>query len=231
MASSYRDEAGSTRIPDASPWKRDGLVHGYVTWEDSPLGRGLTFDGLLTTVAFQGDGVELGMRSFTWELWMKTDMRGAEIFHRGKMESKWDHFERRVFLGIPGVPYASSVGWNPMFLGWGEPNVYAACSVAIDSAEWTHLVLRRTMQKADSGVVEWFVNGAPVGGVSRPHVLEWDKQSDSLYLGVDFPGNARLVRGAMAEFRISRVARSAEWIRMSHYAQGPKNSTWITFQE
>lgn len=227
LSQSFLDSQGRDRTPDATPWQNDGVIHGLTNWSDSPLGRGLGFDGTPNAVAFAGSGVDLGRRSFTWELWMQSSQIGADLFHRGNIDTIWDPMEKRVFLGLPETPFVASMGWRPTFIGRGSPNIYVTCSTQVVAGEWTHLVLRRTVANGDSGISEWFINGVKVGLSSSMDLLEKDQASDSLYLGDELPGSPRILNGALAEFRISRVARSSEWIRMDHYQQIPENRNWI----
>lgn len=229
LAQTYQDEQNRIRTPDATYWKQDGVLHGFLNWGVSPLTKTLQFDGFQNSVAIGSDGIEIDNNNFTLELWAKVENAGAELVHLGDVDTVWDRGEKRVFLGTPGMPYLTSFGWRPTFLGRRvADNIYAPCSTDVVASEWVHLVLRRTRVSGDSGVVDWFINGEPSGDASFRHVLESDNAEDSIHLGNDVPGNARLIRGALAEFRFSQTARSAEWIRMDHYQQDPSNKGWIS---
>jgi len=214
MAYSTRDASQRARIPDATPWARDGVVHGYVNWDSGPLGRGLVFNGLQSGVSFSGKGIDLGLHDFTMEFWVKTQSLGTHIFFRGQLDTLWDHHEKILFLGKLGSGH-SGAGWLPTYLTWGDPNNYTQDTAAIDSAVWEHLTLRRTMVTSDSGRAQWFVNGLPVKTLNPTTYSEADDGKDSLFLADAFGEVSRRFNGSIEEFRISGVSRSDAWIRMN----------------
>jgi len=228
LSNATLDSSFRPRIPDATAWKNDAKLQGMTLWVLSPLGQSLYFDGNLTSVSGAAANVELGRRSFTLEFWMQTDVKGAMIFNRAHSDEAWNHHHRMILLGKPAFP-AATLDWYPSFVGWGSPNIYATCSTAVDSSAWVHMTLRRTMQGADSGLSQWFLNGMPMATTGTISELELDDPIDSLFLGKGAPEGGRKFRGSLAEFRISRMARSDAWIHLNYLNQAGL-TPWIHYR-
>ena len=226
LSSTTRDTLQRARIPDATAYGNDGVLGGYPEWMEGPNGSNLYFDGSYSVVAGAAPNVELGQRSFTMELWVNTGVIGAFIFNRAHSDASWNHRMKMIPLGRPNFPLAK-IDWYPSFLGWGNPNVYATCSTKVDSARWVHLTVRRTMAAgSDSGLVQWYLNGVPTTSNASIGYLEADDPTDSIYLGKQAWDSPRKFRGGMAEFRISHVAQSDSWIRLSTLNQAVA-TPWI----
>jgi hypothetical protein len=223
----FLDSARELRTPDATGAGHHALIQGAGNWgSDGPISGGMIFAGVESGLSIFAPNVEFGVRDITLELWVRFDAPGT-FLRRSDLSNGWNHRERELFLG--DLKYGvNGVGWHPDFLGWGNPNVYMTCSLAVDSAKWTHLAMRRTVNDSLYGQAKWFMDGTPVPTSSALALLEGDGPLDSIYVGT-WQDSARAFHGSMEELRISRVARSDDWIRLSAISQSGAIA-WITVQ-
>jgi len=219
MSSLKVDSAGRIRTPDATQWKQDGILR-QAGLSQGALSRGILFSSPTDRLVLGSAGVEMGQRSYTWEAWVQVDKGNVILMERSDGDTLWEGGEKRIQLGDrryglhgngPGLVPSSLSRLN------SSTNFYANYSYDLLPNQWNHLVVRQTAYAGDSVSVKWYVNGVPDTTESVRFLPEKDDRTDSLRIGrCDAVGNL-----GMEEMRLSKVARSDAWIRLSWESQRP----------
>lgn len=219
MSSLKVDSLGRIRTPDATAWKQDGILR-QAGLSQGALSRGILFSSLSDRLVLGSAGVEMGQRSYTWEAWVQVDKGNVILMERSDGDTLWESGEKRIQLGDRRYGlHGNGPGLVPSSLSRLNSNVnfYANYSYDVLPGQWNHLVVRQTAFAGDSVSVKWYVNGIPDTTESVRFLPEKDDRTDSLRIGrCDAVGNL-----GMEELRLSRVARSDAWIRLSWESQRP----------
>jgi hypothetical protein len=196
---------GSTRRDSAADG-RDGQAFGDTAGMAGRVAQGDQFDG-------NGDYVELpstfalfnGMVELTVEFWFQAnalasggDWNYSPVLFQGNGESAW-----MVTLG-DSIP-TNAIGNRVDQGGWATPVSHAG----IDTGRWYHC----TSTYTPTGTANWklYLDGMKVSEASRSGLVGFLTEKN-MYGGNNV-GIDRWFDGAIDEVRISRVARSTNWIR------------------
>lgn len=221
----FRDSLGRVRTPDATAWKLDGILTGA---NREQVQEGVIsshrFDGASDLLRIGGASTEFGIRPFTLEMWILTGTKGVAILNKGA--SSRDQGMRQLYLG-GATPSVQTLGWHPsLFLRPDTTRTqFGFHSLPMDSGRWTHLTVRMVPSKTNSLEikVDWFLDGKWSDSATTLCKVA-DRPGDSLGVGgVLADGVGRPFGGWLGELRVSKVARSDAWIRLSEAAQTPGN--------
>lgn len=219
MSSLKADSLGRIRTPDATQWKQDGILR-QAGLSQGALSRGILFSSPTDRLVLGSAGVEMGQRSYTWEAWVQVDKGNVILMERSDGDTLWEGGEKRIQLGDRRYGlHGNGPGLVPSSLSRlsSSNNFYANSSYDVLPNQWNHLVMRQTAFVGDSVSVKWYVNGVPDTTESIRFLPEKDDHTDSLRIGrCDAVGNL-----GMEELRLSKVARSDAWIRLSWESQRP----------
>lgn len=225
LSNSRLDSQGRSRTPDATAWKMDGILTGTnraAAWMDPIAGR--YFDGSSDVLRIGGASTEFGTHPFTLEMWIRPEKEGVAYLNKGM--SVRDPGMRQFYLGDSNATQQTS-GWRPSYFIRPDSTrtQFQFFKNPVDSGKWSHLTMRMSPSTTNSLEVEvdWFVDGIWSDSSSIMCKVS-DRAGDSLGIG-DLPtdGVGRPFKGWMGELRVSRVARSDAWIRLSEATQTPGN--------
>jgi len=154
-----------------------------------------------------------GDNPFTSEAWFRAEATDSYIVYFGRYATRLngntgDGNEVGINIGSP-----SSLGWESD----GPGGVGAAASAAPVMGQWYHVAATY-----DNGVSRIYVNGKLEG--SNEHKAAMSVVKDiGMNIGGMRGGNYRFV-GEIDEVRVSRVARSADWLKLEYENQKAQQS-------
>jgi hypothetical protein len=191
MSDPVQDEVATLKTVDAGTTSTPGVVGKA---RHFPGGKGLFGGDRITTYPS-------GSNSHTTEAWFRTGKPNTPIVAWGNEEA-----QGKVVMRYASPP---QVRMDCYFSG---ANV--ATHAPLKPNQWTHVV--HTYQKGDSRI---YING----------VLEGESKTDSAPLAIHSPSKLWIggwydnydFVGDLDEVRISKVARSPEWIRLQYENQKP----------
>jgi hypothetical protein len=200
MNDALKDELGTITPIDAGTTSAAGMIGAGRGFE---AGKGIDCGKHITDYPF-------GDNPFTSEAWFRAEATDAHIVYFGRYATRLNGKTG------DGNEVAISIG-SPPSLGWrsdGPAAAFAAADAAPALGEWTHVAATY-----EDGTCRMYVNGELVG--SRYHKAAMSMVKDiCMNIGGWRGGNYRFV-GDIDEVRVSRVARSDNWMRLQYENQNP----------
>jgi putative heme-binding domain-containing protein len=124
-------------------------------------------------------------------------------------------------LGVPGGLQLNFFGSK--FRAYAGPELHdvAACSKPMTPDLWTHLAVTRDAQ----GIIRIYQNGELDATATKPAPLKWEN------CRIGWSGPAKGTEGALTEFRVWKVARTAAEIRQTFDRTDPTHQADLTDQK
>ncbi len=203
-------------LPDITGGGNDGIAHGGVASAEAWIGQGRAFDGRDDYIdCGNGPGVDLA-DELTLSLWLRAADPAADEYYRViSKKSPWDApggYEFEINPVHHDKGYSTLIGGDTTFARAFIPGGW--------DAQWHYCVVTA---RQTEGVV--FLDGAEIIRPSQKAIHSITRSSASLIIGgregVDRLGKSYTdyFYGALDEVRVSRVARSAAWIRLCYENQ------------
>jgi len=186
-------------------WHMDGeLAPGETRTQSAPgmIGAARHFEG--TGGVKVGDkitGYPTGHEAHTTELWFRAERAGSSMFGWGNSQP-----QGKVVFQLRGPPHIRMDCW------FSEASIHG--DEVLRLGEWQHAAF-----VYEKGSARLYIDGVPAGSSTRPGTPMKISSPASLWMGGWF--NEQGYRGDMDEVRISKVTRSAEWIRLQYDNQKP----------
>ncbi|MCY3018133.1 MAG: DUF2341 domain-containing protein, partial [Planctomycetota bacterium] len=200
MSEALKDELGAVTPVDAGTTLAAGIIgegRHFVP------GKGVNCGNHITTYPFSDS-------PFTSEAWFRAEPAAA-----GSMILYWGRYATR-FNGKTGDGNEVAIGIDsPPRLGWGSDGPGGArAGTALRMKQWTHVAATYA-----EGTSRIYVNGTPAG--SNYHKAAMSLVNDICMNIGGWRGGSYSFAGDIDEVRVSRVARSAEWMRLQYENQNP----------
>ncbi len=217
------DSAGILRAPSSTPGIDDGVIHGTL----SATSQGIWFDGSNQSIALPPLDLDLALQDWTIDFWIRPEAEGISILNRSLGLNAWNHRQKSIYLGKPGLSAGDPTGMYPAIVGANTINAYSFADTGLTLNDYQHVSIRRRMITPDSGTIDWFINGVATPSAYPDSLTTWDSDgvTDSLYIGGVILD--RGMQGWMRELGISRIARSDDWIRLRYFSTKILASNWI----
>ena len=191
MNGPVKDEVGTLESKDAGTTPTSGIIGQARHF----AGRQGIFCGEMIT------NYPSGSSSHSSEAWFRADKPNATILAWGNEQA-----QGKVVMHFRSPPHVS------MDCYFSDGNVKGGSTLAM--SQWIHVV--HTYQKGDSRV---YVNGLLDGASTNPSAPLSIKSPARMWIGGWY--NNYDFTGAIDEVRISKVARSADWVRLQFENQKP----------
>jgi hypothetical protein len=186
-------------------WHMDGvLAPGETRTQSAPgvIGTARHFNGEGgIKVGDNLTGYPTGHEAHTTELWFRTERAGSSMFGWGNSQP-----QGKVVFQLRGPPHIRMDCW------FSEASIHG--DEVLRLGEWQHAAF-----VYEKGSARLYIDGAPAGSSTRPGTPMKISSPASLWMGGWF--NEEGFCGDMDEVRISKVNRSAEWIRLQYENQKP----------
>ena len=203
MGDSVKDELGTVSPTDTGTVPAPGMIGQGRRFD---IGKGINCGEKLTTLP-------VGSSPHTTEAWIRTEATNVDVVGWGNQE-----WQGKVVMQVTSPPHLNMDCF------------FADCNVAgtskIPMTQWIHVV--NTYKRGESRV---YINGVLDGensGVSAtgarnnrgtPLAI---KNPARMYIG-GWYGNYKFV-GDIDEVRLSKVVRSADWVKMEYESQNPRQT-------
>jgi len=197
------DELGTIAPTDAGTTSATGIIGAGRRFE---AGKGIGCGAHVTHYPF-------GDNPFTSEAWFRAETTGGHIVYFGRYATRLNGNTG------DGNEVAISIG-SPPSLGWrsdGPAGAIAGTDAAPTLGEWTHVAATY-----EDGTSRIYVNGELAGSRYRKAAMSMVKDI-CMNIGGWRGGNYRFV-GEIDEVRVSRVARTADWMKLQYENQNPMQS-------
>ena len=196
MDGAMKDELGALTLKDLGTTATDGLVGEA---RHLTRGKGINCGDHITNYPF-GDG------AFTSEAWFRAELAGTTIFYWGRYATRLngktgDGNEVGINIGAP-----PSIGWASDGPGG------AGGETAPVLGQWNHVAATY-----EDGVSKIYLNGKLDG--TRTHKAAMSIVKDIVVSIGGMRGTDYRYIGDIDEVRVSRVARSADWMRLQYENQ------------
>ena len=183
-----------------------GIVGGSVDFGDSGKSR--------SVIAPDHDALD-GFRKCTIEAWTYIDSE-ARSFKKDGTDLNKGLLAKRISSTSQSSYYlfdtGSATSLNASSNGTSSVGLSSAVKAASDA--WTHQAYTIDGSTASNNIEGW-KNGVSAGRTSK-FMPSINAGSANLYLGNFGPGDTRNFPGKIDELRISKVVRSADWIKATH---------------
>ena len=186
-------------------WHMDGaLVPGETRTQSAPgvIGATRHFDGEGgIKVGDKLTGYPTGHEAHTTELWFRAERAGSSMFGWGNSQP-----QGKVVFQLRGPPHIRMDCW------FSEASIHG--DEVLRLGEWQHAAF-----VYEKGSARLYIDGAPAGSSTRPGTPMKISSPAALWMGGWF--NEEGFHGDMDEVRVSKMTRSAEWIRLQYENQKP----------
>ncbi len=190
-----KDEVGTVTPKDAGSTATDGMIGKgrHIT-----QGKGINCGDHITKYPYSGD-------PFTSEAWVRAESAGAAIFGWGRYATR---FNGKTGSGNEVV---ISIGSPPRF-GWSSDGPGGAGSpMPAVIGQWYHLAATYC-----DGNSQFYVNGKLEGSRRQPGAMS---MMNDINMTIGGLRGSYQYTGDIDEVRVSRVARSADWMKLEYENQ------------
>lgn len=182
---------------DAAPARNHGTGMGLpaASRVEGVIGRAVSFDGATQFIQVP-DASGLSLRAATFSAWISSDSLGGRILEKAPPSGggyAFDTFAGRIRLAGPSGNQGSQTD--------------------LPRGAFVHVAAT-----FEGGATRYFLNGKPDGVADS--LLSLPTNASALRIGSAADGTGRF-RGIIDELQISRIARSADWIKLSFENQKP----------
>ena len=202
-----------TNLEDSTSYNNDGTAHGGVNDDTGKISGGQYFDGGSDYIEVQ-DNTSLDITTeLTMEVWVSPTNAGTNQKVVGKTNSS---YSSGYLIGVASSLYPEI--WN----SHGTDYTFQSGSVS-SSPNWTHLA---TTWKTGGNMIG-YVNGSAVRTISAGSYSIGTNSGDLIIGAAPWNPDTFEVTGIIDEVRISKTARSADWIKTEFNNQNDPGSFYV----